>query len=48
VSADFTSEPPAEGLFETSESEPAAPADADFLASLILDPQAQVSDSTQD
>jgi len=47
MSADFISEPPAEGLFETSETEPAVPADADFLASLILHQQAEVPDSTQ-
>ncbi|HEV2887154.1 MAG TPA: hypothetical protein VGX49_09615 [Jatrophihabitans sp.] len=48
MSADFISEPPAEGLFEAPEAEPAAPADADLLASLILHEKPQVSDSTHE
>jgi hypothetical protein len=51
MSADFVSDPPAAGLFETAEpaepAEPAAPADADFLASLIHNEKPQVSDSPQ-
>ena len=47
MSADFVSDPPAAGLFETDEAEPAAPADADFLASLIHHEKPQVSDSPQ-
>lgn len=49
MSADFVSDPPAAGLFETAEAEaePAAPADADFLASLIHQEKPQVSDSPQ-
>ena len=47
MSADFVSEPPAEGLFESSEAQSAAPADADFLASLIH-VEAQGSDSAQE
>lgn len=47
MSADFISEPPAEGLFESSEAQPAVPADADFLASLIHRPE-QGSDSAHE
>ncbi|HEX8092909.1 hypothetical protein [Jatrophihabitans sp.] len=48
MSADFISEPPAEDLFDTPETEPAVPADADFLASLIVHQHAEGSDSTQE
>lgn len=34
--ADFTSEPPADGLFEAAEAEPSTPRDSDFLSSLII------------
>ncbi|HEX8081082.1 MAG TPA: hypothetical protein VF557_12795 [Jatrophihabitans sp.] len=50
MSADFVSDPPAAGLFETAEAEqaePAAPADAEFLASLIHNEKPQASDSPQ-
>ena len=47
MSADFVTEPPAAGLFEAPEAEPATPADADFLASLIHHDKPQVPDSTQ-
>jgi hypothetical protein len=48
MSADFISEPPAEGLFEAIETEPATPADADFLPSLILHAHMQPSDSAKE
>jgi len=41
--ADF-SEPPANGLFEAADAESTAPADADFLPSLIIDTRAQSGD----
>jgi hypothetical protein len=45
--ADFTSEPPAEGLFEAAEAEQAPPPDSDFLNSLIINEGFQGSDSAQ-
>jgi hypothetical protein len=45
--SDFVSEPPAAGLFEAPEAEATAPADAEFLASLIHSEKPQVSDNTE-
>ena len=45
--ADFSSEPPAEGLFETAEAEETAPPDSDFLSSLIINEGFHGSDSAQ-
>jgi hypothetical protein len=49
MSADFISEPPAEGLFEAAEAEPTTPQDGDFLSSLIINREhADGSDSAQE
>jgi hypothetical protein len=34
--ADFVSEPPADGLFEATGTEPSTPPNTDFLSSLII------------
>lgn len=45
MTAEFPAEPPASGLFEASEAEPATPADSDFLRSLIA--EAKAADSAE-